>query len=82
MTQEEMVLEYLKAGNSLTPLDALQKFGCFRLSAVIFNLKKYGHNIKTEMISNGTRFGKKQFAKYTIAPRQDPPGKTNLFGGL
>ena len=39
MTQERMILDHLKKGMKLTPREALEKFGCFRLSARIFNLR-------------------------------------------
>ena len=34
-TQKQNILDHLKSGYGITPLDALQKFGCFRLAAVI-----------------------------------------------
>ena len=42
LTQNQRILEYLKSGKTLTPLVALEKFGCFRLSARIFNLENKG----------------------------------------
>lgn len=60
--QTQSILEYLKKGNSLTPLDSLHIFGCFRLGARIFDIKKMGFNIKTEMVIEG----KKHFAKYSL----------------
>ena len=62
LTQNQKILEYLKSGKKLTPITALKKFGCFRLSARIYNLKKEGHNIITE---NVTRQGK-TFAEYSL----------------
>lgn len=75
MNQRQAILDYLKQGNSLTPLEALNKFGSFRLGAVIFELKKEGHNITTKIINNG----KKHFASYKIEPRIDPLGQMKLF---
>ena len=49
-SQEKQILDYLKTGAGITPLDALKKFGCFRLGARIFGLKKKGCLIRTEMI--------------------------------
>ena len=62
LTQNQRILEYLKSGKKLTPLVALEKFGCFRLSARIFNLREEGHAIITE---NVTRKGK-TFAEYSM----------------
>ena len=48
-------------GKSITPIQALELCGCFRLSAVIYVLKyDYGMPIKTEMVyeENGKRYAK------------------------
>lgn len=59
MTQQNRILSYLKEGNSLTPLDALSIFGCFRLASRISDLRKEGHNIEVDIIKqNGKRFAK------------------------
>lgn len=75
MNQKKLILTYLQRGNSLTPLEALNMFGSFRLGAVIFELKKEGHNIKTTMVSKG----KKHFASYKIEPRIEPYNQLRLF---
>lgn len=41
------VLEYLQTNNSITSMDAFIKFKATRLSAIIFNLRKYGYVIKS-----------------------------------
>ena len=61
-TQNQQILEYLKSGKKISPLIALKKFGCFRLSARIFNLRQEGNPIVTE---NVTRRGK-TFAEYSL----------------
>ena len=45
-TQNKQILKDLKAGKSITPLDALLKYGCMRLAARIYDLKEAGHIIK------------------------------------
>jgi hypothetical protein len=50
MTQIDQILNHLKSGKPITPIDALNKFGCFRLGARIFDLKREGHNIHKQMI--------------------------------
>jgi len=62
MSQSNQILEYLRKGNSITPLSALQLFGCFRLGARIFDLKRSGHKIKEEDV----RMDGKRFAKYFL----------------
>tara|TARA_R110000744_G_C19110307_1_gene534654 strand:+ start:92 stop:310 length:219 start_codon:yes stop_codon:yes gene_type:complete len=59
-TQNQQILNYLKNGNSITPLEALQKFNCFRLSARIFNLREDGFNIITNYITDDN----KTYAEY------------------
>ena len=66
MSQLKQIKNYLLNGNKITPLEALQKFGSFRLSAIIYNLKKEGMNIKTNMITvNDKRFAEYELVKET-----------------
>lgn len=61
-SQSGQILLHLKAGKTITPLDALKLFGCFRLGARIFDLREHGFNIKSEPLhENG-----KHFAKYRL----------------
>jgi hypothetical protein len=60
MTQSQAILEHLKAGNTLTPIEALNLFGCFRLAARVSDLRTNGgYNIVNE--------GDNKFAKYRLA---------------
>jgi hypothetical protein len=43
MTQAQEILKALQCGRRLTPLDALNDFGCFRLGARIHELKGMGY---------------------------------------
>ena len=45
MSQESRILRYLERGRSLTPLEALHRFNCWRLSGRIYDLRREGHNI-------------------------------------
>ena len=67
LTQNQRILDYLKSGKTLTPLVALEKFGCFRLSARIFDLRSDGHNIITKNITND----KKTYAEYHLLGKKD-----------
>ena len=62
-TQRSKVKKHLESGLPITPMDALERYGCFRLAAVILNLKKDGHNIVTHIIKKN----KKRFAQYYYA---------------
>ena len=63
MSQKEDILDSLLMGARLTPIDALQQFGCFRLAARISDLKQEGYHIKKKMITN--KWGK-LFAQYRL----------------
>ena len=61
VTQKSKIMSHLQSGQSITPIDALERYGCFRLAAIIHTLKNdYGMDIKTELIKNkyGTKYGK------------------------
>ena len=56
----------LMSGKSITPLQALNKYGCFRLAAAIHKLRKEGMAIETEYVTqNG-----KTFAKYFLTTKE------------
>ena len=55
-TQKKQILEYLKEGNKLTPILALKRFGCFRLSARIYELRREGHPIKSDLVKIGKKY--------------------------
>jgi hypothetical protein len=61
-TQNEQIKAYLNKGKSITPMDALNKFGCFRLSARIKNLRDEGLKIATNYVTKGN----KTFASYSV----------------
>jgi len=65
-SQEDKILEYLKQGYTLSPLDALNRFGCFRLGARIFDLRKQGHDIR----SKNVRRNGKTFAEYYLVKEE------------
>lgn len=55
MTQVETVLRALQRGDELTPLDALNRWGIFRLAARVDELRDAGYDIRTRI----ARVGKK-----------------------
>lgn len=62
MSQDISILTYLKTGQRLSPLKALELFGCFRLSARIHNLRKDGYSIVTNRVTKGN----KTWAEYSL----------------
>ncbi len=63
-TQKQMIEIYLLAGNAITPIEALELFGCFRLAAIIHQIREKRH-VYTTMITN--KYGNR-FAKYSLKP--------------
>lgn len=63
MTQAVAIRRALEAGRELTPLDALQEFGCFRLAARVDELRRAGLPVETVI----DRSGAKRFARYRLA---------------
>lgn len=51
-SQEYLILMHLQKGYSITPLEALTKYGCFRLSARIHGLRKKGYAIHMRLTDN------------------------------
>jgi hypothetical protein len=57
MTQTNAILEFMKTGADLTPLEALNLFGCMRLGARIWDLKRAGYIIQSAFVTvNGKTF--------------------------
>lgn len=65
-SQNTQIKAYLQSGKSLTALDALHQFGCFRLGARIHNLKEQGMNIESKMVQIISGGKKKMVARYTL----------------
>ena len=64
LSQANAILQYLQDGNGITPMDALNLCGCFRLSARIADLKKRGYDIVTEKVKVD---GGQYVARYHLA---------------
>lgn len=54
-SQNNMILKHLKSGNSISGIDALNNFGCFRLPARIHDLRRQGYNIRGTMVYDGLK---------------------------
>jgi hypothetical protein len=67
-TQKEMVLNHLQVYGNIEPLTALREYGCYRLGAIIFLLRKDGHDITSNMIEARSHItGRRvRFANYTL----------------
>lgn len=60
-SQKEMLIEYLYLYGSITPLEAMIAFGCYRLGARIWDLRHEGYSIETDKGDNAN------YAVYRIA---------------
>ena len=73
-SQSAKVLYHLENYGSLTAIEALELFDCFRLAARINDLKEAGHDIQMEMkkMKNG-----KKIAVYSL-PKIQKQGELKL----
>lgn len=61
MSQEDKVFAHMRRYGSITPITALEKYGCFRLAARIEEIRRV-HKVSTELV----KAGGKRFAKYRL----------------
>jgi len=65
LSQNKQILHHLKSNGSITPIEALNEYGCFRLAARIKDLRDEGHNISTNIVYYDNQYTK-SFACYTL----------------
>jgi hypothetical protein len=70
MNQNEQILFYLKQGNKITSLEALELFKCFRLASRISDLNRLGYSITSEMITTSTG---KRVSQYSLSNAEIKP---------
>jgi len=62
-SQKRSILYHLKIIGPITPLEALERYGCFRLGARIYDLRREGYAINKRMVIQGKRT---RFAEYFL----------------
>jgi hypothetical protein len=62
-SQPTQILGHLMHRGSLTPLQAIKRFNCLRLSGRILELRKCGYSIETELVKTHTG---KMVARYSM----------------
>ena len=79
-TQAEAILRHLREhSEGITPLEALNEYGCFRLSARIYDLRQDGHQISEETATTPTGKHVARYRLIGIAPTPRPaPAPTKL----
>ena len=71
-SQAGLVLNHLLSGAEINPLEALNKYGCYRLGAVIFTLKREGYKIRTRIEHFTKPNGRKgHYAVYKLIQEED-----------
>ena len=63
-TQNEEILSDLQKGRRITPLDALSAYGCGRLGARIYELRRMGYAIGMDLVAVATTRGRAHVACY------------------
>lgn len=67
MSQNEMIKADLEKGARITPMDALRSYGCLRLGARIWDLRRKGMQVQKRLIEvPGKRGVTKHVAEYFI----------------
>ena len=68
MSQNDMVLSWLVAGESITSRQAIDLWGITRLAARIADLKEAGNAIEADTVTVRNRYGKPvRVARYRLA---------------
>ena len=60
-SQTERILDYMLQGHAITPLEALEKFKCFRLGARIADIKARGYLVYSEFVTTPSEKKVKQY---------------------
>ncbi|MDR2457834.1 MAG: helix-turn-helix domain-containing protein [Clostridiales Family XIII bacterium] len=69
MTHCEQILMHIKKHGSITPLQALNLYGCYRLGARVYDLRRKGVKIRTNRVFTVNRKTPNKntyYAKYTL----------------
>ena len=67
MSQNDQILDYMMNIGGITQATAVERFGCYRLSARIWDLRHMGHRILKVTRTAENRYGKPvRFAEYRL----------------
>ena len=65
--QCDMILRFMRDYGGISQAQAIDEFGCYRLSSRIWDLRNSGHAIKTEKRTRKNRYGKTvTYAYYSL----------------
>jgi len=72
VTHKQRVLDAMQNGRTISPWYAINQLGNTRLAATIFNLKKDGHEISSEIVEGTNKFGDKiRYSIYKLEKQAD-----------
>lgn len=63
-SQNQRILGYMRLNGSITPLEAIRRFQCYRLGARIYELKRAGYSITARKVKSKTG---KFFSRYSLS---------------
>lgn len=64
-SQRDDIIHHLMTEGSITAWEAIKEYGSTRLSAIVYELRKQGWNIESEMVTAKNRYGNPvTFARY------------------
>jgi hypothetical protein len=67
MKQADAILRHLQTVGPITPLEALELYGCFRLAARISDIREAGFAVVTDIVeANG-----KHYARYRLPQKAE-----------
>lgn len=67
MTQNQMILSYMRDKGGITARDAINEIGCMRLAARISELRRDGYSINSRTVKRRNRFGETCYvSEYTL----------------
>ena len=79
MNQKDIVLEHINKYGTITPLEALTRYGIMRLAARVSELRTEGFNVVTDLKVHDDR----RYASYSMAPgrlqKKEAPEQLEAF---
>ena len=57
LSQRDDIIRHLMTEGSITAWEAIKEYGSTRLSAIIYELRKKGWRIESEMVTSKNRYG-------------------------
>ena len=72
MNKTTAVLDHMREHGSITQMEATELFGATRLGAIVFNLRRKGHDIETVTMGTTDRYGHAvNYARYVLHQKED-----------